>query len=240
MEKTKKKMSRKRKVILVILLAIVVTVVGAGVAFWCSFFPNPFAQSISTNKISEGITSISGNSNVLIVYFSSANNREYSSDEVDAVSSASLTICDSVGYGHAELFALTAQEITGGDMFPIKVIDKYPQNYFDVISQHRGETATAARPELVSYLDSVTTYNTVILIYPNWMSSMSPAVLTFFESYDFSGKTIIPIATSQALGLGSGPELISKACPGAEVSDGLSARDEDDIVEFLTYAGLAQ
>lgn len=81
-------------------------------------------------------------------------------------------------------------------------------------------------------------YNTVILIYPNWLSSLPQPVLTFLEEYDFAGKTIVPIAASQALG--SGPDQIKTACPGAVVAEGLSARSEDGTKDFLTKIELQQ
>ena len=184
--------------------------------------------------------SVTGESNVLVAYFSLTNNRVYTADEMDAVSSASLKIEDGTGYGHAELLALAAQEVTGGDIFPIKVDDLYPETYGGAFDRHHSEMGTSIRPELTEHLESIENYDTVIIIYPNWLSSMPVPVLSFLEEYDFSGKTIIPIATSQALGLGSGPEQIAAACPDAVVADGLSARSEDGVKEFLTKAGLAK
>lgn len=177
---------------------------------------------------------------MLVAYFSLINNRVYTADEMDAVASASLKVKDGTGYGHAELLAITAQEVTGGDIFPIKVNDLYPETYGGAFDRHHGEMGTSMRPELAEHLESVENYDTVILIYPNWLSSMPVPVLSFLEKYDFLGKTIIPIATSQALGLGSGPEQIAAACPDAVVADGLSARSRDDVKDFLTKAGLAQ
>ena len=99
---------------------------------------------------------------------------------------------------------------------------------------------TSLRPELTEHLENMNNYDTVIIIYPNWLSSMPQPVLSFLEEYDFSGKTIIPIATSQALGLGSGPEQIATICPNAVVADGFSARNEEGVKNFLIKAGLAQ
>lgn len=78
---------------------------------------------------------MTGESNVLVAYFSLTNNRVYTADEMDAVSSASLKIEDGTGYGHAELLALAAQEVTGGDVFPIKVSDLYPETYPELIGR---------------------------------------------------------------------------------------------------------
>ena len=233
-------MSRRKKVVIaVIIIAGLTAIIGGGI-FYCTFFPNPFAKKIPVSDISAGVMSVTGGSNVLVAYFSLTNNRVYTADEMDAVASASLKVEDGIGYGHAELLAITAQEVTGGDIFPIKVNALYPETYGGAFDRHHSEMGTSMRLELTEHLESVEIYDTVIIIYPNWLSSMPVSVFSFLEEYDFSGKTIIPIATSQALGLGSGPEQIAAACPDAVVADGLSARSEDGVKEFLTKAGLAK
>jgi flavodoxin len=229
----------KKSIALVVGTAIAIIAIAAG-AFWISFFPSPFANSVSTENISTGMVSMTGDSDVLVAYFSLAGNREYSSDAVDAVSSASLKIQEDQGLGHAEILALAAHETTGGDLFFIEVSKKYPETYGDTMNRHRSEFFEDARPELVTQVEHMDKYNTVVLIYPNWMSRLPQAVLAFLEEYDFSGKKIIPIATSQGLGLGSTPEQITSACPDATVINGLSARSENAVSEFLTEAGLAK
>ena len=52
-------------------------------------------------------------------------------------------------------------------------------------------------------------------------------VATFLEEYDFSGKTIIPFASHEGSGRGSGPSDIKKLCPDAEVEDGFAIRGGD-------------
>lgn len=52
-------------------------------------------------------------------------------------------------------------------------------------------------------------------------------VATFLEEYDFSGKTILPFASHQGSGLGSGPSDIKKLCPDAGVKDGFAIRGGD-------------
>ena len=240
MREKKEAPRRRRKIIAWAIAALGVAVLAVGGIFYCTFFPNPFAKSIPASSISAGTTSVTGESDILIAYFSLTNNREYPSGEVDAVSSASLKIRDGTGYGHAELLAIAAQETTGGDLFPIKVNDLYPDTYGGAFDHHHSEMGSPIRPALMEHLETVDCYDTVILIYPNWLSSLPQPVLAFMEEYDFSGKTIIPVATSQALGLGSGPEQIAAACPGAVVSEGLSARSEDVVKKFLTDAGLGQ
>lgn len=240
MDSEKSKPQHRRRVVAAIIIGIFIVIAAAGAVFYCTFFPNPLAKSISPNQISEGTISVTGESNILIAYFSLTNNREYPSGEVDAVSSASLKIRDGAGYGHAELLAIAAQETTGGDLFPIKVNDLYPETYGGAFDRHHSEMGSPIRPALMEHLETVDCYDTVILIYPNWLSSLPQPVLTFLEEYDFAGKTIVPIATSQALGLGSGPEQIKSVCPDAVVAEGLSARSEDGVKDFLTEMELQQ
>lgn len=125
MAKEKKPLSKGKKIGIGVAAALAAAaVVGIGV-FYCTFFPNPLAKRIAPVDISAGEMSVTGESNVLIAYFSIANNRAYPDGEVDAVASASLAIREGKGYGHAELYALAAQEATGGDLFPIKTAEPY-------------------------------------------------------------------------------------------------------------------
>ena len=138
MKKEKKKMSRSKKIVIAVVATVVAAAIVGGGIFYCTFFPNPLAKKIPVSDISAGTMSVTGESNVLVAYFSLTNNRVYTADEMDAVSSASLKIEDGTGYGHAELLALAAQEVTGGDIFPIKVDDLYPETYGGAFDrQHR-------------------------------------------------------------------------------------------------------
>ena len=233
MSQEKRKMSKRKKVVLSIAgIFVLAATIGIGV-FYCTFFPNPLAKSISTGRISSGTTQIRGESNILVAYFSLTNNRAYHSEEIDAVSSASLKIRDEDGYGHAELLAIAAREATGGDLFAIQVTGPYGESYGEAFNRHREESDQKTLPELTSHLDSIDGYDTVVLIYPNWMSSAPQPVLSFLNEYDFMGKTIIPIATSQMLGLGGSPEQIRVACPDAVIAEGLSSNSETEVQDFL-------
>lgn len=227
-------MSKKKKMIIfaVVIIAVAFIVVRM-------FFPDLFAGSVPADTISKGTTSISDDSNILIAYYSLTGNRDYQSD-VDATSSASITRWNGEVLGNSEVLARMAQEASGGDVFFIEVTDKYPESFDGTSDRSSSEQSQGARPELASHLDNMDQYDTVVLIYPNWWGGLPQAVLTFLEEYDFSGKTIILIATSQGSGLGSGPQQISSACPGATVADGLSANDASSVSSFLTDAGLSK
>ena len=71
---------------------------------------------------------------------------------------------------------------------------------------------------------------------------MPMAVFTFLESYDFSGKNIIPFCTHEGSGLGGSVIDIREICPRAEVKQGTAIhgassayadREVDRIIELM-------
>lgn len=61
----------------------------------------------------------------------------------------------------------------------------------------------SARPEISGSVENMDSYDVVFLGYPIWFGSAPKIVYTFLESYDFSGKTIIPFCTSASSSMGS-------------------------------------
>jgi len=81
-----------------------------------------------------------------------------------------------------------------------------------------------ARPELAGSIDNMADYDVIFLGYPNWWGDMPMAIYTFLESYDFSGKTIVPFCTHEGSGLSDTVKSISNTCSDAEILDGLAIR----------------
>ena len=96
--KERTKISKRKKVVIAVIIVIIVFAVAGGGIFYYTFFPNPLAKKIPVSDISEGTTFVTGESNVLVAYFSLTNNRIYTEEEMDAVSSASLKIEDGIVY----------------------------------------------------------------------------------------------------------------------------------------------
>jgi flavodoxin len=65
-------------------------------------------------------------------------------------------------------------------------------------------------------------YDTVILGYPCWWGLPPMAVFTFLESYDFSGKKIVPFCSHEGSGLGGSIRQIKMAVPEAHVTEGVA------------------
>ena len=182
---------------------------------------------------------------ILIAYFTYGENAPLP-DGVDASASASIQLrADGTLTGNIGLAADMIAQATGGDLFSILTAEQYPDNYNDTIDVGQTEKGANARPELISHIDNLDSYDTVFLGFPNWWGDMPMAVYSFLDEYDLSGKTIVPFVTSGGSGFSNTIRAIESAEPDATVLEGLSLRDSrspqaaDDVTDWLARLGLA-
>ena len=126
--------------------------------------------------------------------------------------------------GNTEVIAKKIQAMTGSDLFEIETVKAYPTDYTETTAVAMDEKKKNARPELTETVDNMDLYDVIYLGYPNWWGTFPMAVFTFLESYDFSGKTIIPFCTNEGSGLGNSERDIKNLCPNANVKPGLAIR----------------
>ena len=125
----------------------------------------------------ESTTKVNSGKKVLVAYFSK-NGEQYS--------------VGTIKKGNTEIIAEMIAAKTGGDTFEIKVVnDKYPKSYNDLINYAQTEKRNNERPEIAGKVN-VADYDVIFVGYPNWWGDLPMPVYTFLESYDFSGKTVIP------------------------------------------------
>lgn len=160
-------------------------------------------------------------SNILVAYFSRVGNTEWE-DGVDAVTSASINVENGEFVGNAEYLAKVAAEATGGDLFLIETVESYPSDYRETTDQAKVEQNDNARPALASHVENMDSYDTIILIYPNWWGTLPQPLFTFLEEYDFSGKIILPLCTHAGSRMGSSEKDITSLCSGATLLEGLA------------------
>ena len=85
------------------------------------------------------------------------------------------------------------------------------------------EQAAGIRPELASRLENLQRYDTIFLGYPIWNADLPMPVYTFLETYDLSGKTIVPFTVHGGSGFAGTIQTIQALQPGADVrEDGFS------------------
>lgn len=98
-----------------------------------------------------------------------------------------------------------------------------------------------ARPDISGSVENMEQYDVVFIGYPIWWYDAPRIVSTFMESYDFSGKTIVPFCTSGGSGIGSSASNLEKLTSNAEWLDGqrLNGSDsQDTVMEWVNSLGL--
>ena len=124
--------------------------------------------------------------------------------------------------GNTEIVCGKISELIEADTFKIEMKQPYSAQYMTCIEEAKKDLKENARPELVSMMDSIDKYDTIILAYPNYWGTIPMAVATFLEAYDFTGKTILPLCTNEGSGMGSSESDIRKYAKGASLKKGLS------------------
>lgn len=176
-----------------------------------------------TPSVTEGQENADGENKILIAYFTAAEN-----SDVDAVSSASVVVVDGVAKGSVQAVADMIQAETGGDLFSIQTEFDYPGDIMELIDYADGEQEREERPVLVTHIENLEEYDTVFIGYPNWWYDMPMAMYSFFEEYDFSGKTIIPFNTHRGSRFSSTISTIQELEPEATViEDGFTFPGDD-------------
>ena len=156
------------------------------------------AEAASDNEtvepVEEGLMpeSPDGTSEILVVYFSAT--------------------------GTTKAVAEKIASVTGGDLAEIVPAEPYSRddlNYNDSSTRAtREQHDKTARPEISSRIEDWNQYSIVFLGHPIWWGEEPRIMDTFTESYDFSGKTVIPFCTSGSSGVGSSDDNM-KANAGA-------------------------
>lgn len=78
----------------------------------------------------------------------------------------------------------------------------------------------ASRPALADMSAGIDGYDVIFVGFPVWWYTAPAIIRTFLEAYDFSGKVIVPFATSGVSGLGRTAETLQELVPAAVVKDG--------------------
>ena len=123
--------------------------------------------------------------------------------------------------GTTEGMANAIHQVVGGDIFAIKTVTPYSSSYQEILTQAQQELQDNARPALSSTVPNMNDYDVIFIGYPIWHGTCPMAILTFLESYDLSGKTIVPFCTSGSSSISSSEQAIQTACPDSTILEGL-------------------
>lgn len=170
-----------------ILISIIVVLIGiVGVGSYFIISKNNDTNTVNNNENSEsGVSTekkeeenMNNNSKTAIIYFSAT--------------------------GTTKTVAEYIQEETNGDLIEIVPQDKYTDsdlNYNNNNSRaNKEQNDSSSRPKIANKIN-VSSYDTIYLGYPIWWGDVPKIILTFLDTYDLNGKTVIPFCTSHSSGI---------------------------------------
>jgi flavodoxin len=209
----------------------------AASATGCSTSRAPRAEtSASTPGQSQGLpetaTSSVPGSRALLVYFSRAGENYYYGDRIN------------LRVGNTAVIAAMITELVGLDVYEIEAADPYPEDYEATVQRNVREQEADVRPAISGVLPQLVRYDFVLLGSGVWNVRAPMIMRTFVESFDFTGKTVLPFVTHAVSGMGRVADEYAELCAGARMGDGLAVRGEEadrarpEVEEWLRRIGL--
>lgn len=128
--------------------------------------------------------------------------------------------------GHLDSMAHWVVDETGGDLFRVTAAEPYPDDYNATADRAKQEQDDGVRPEIVVDItqEQMSEYDTIFFGFPVWWYDLPMPMWTFLESYDFSGKTIIPFFSHEGSSNGA------SALPTIEtLATGATVRSDDSL-----------
>lgn len=136
--------------------------------------------------------------------------------------------------------AETLSESIGADLYAIEPEVPYTKadlNWMNKKSRSSVEmNDPTSRPAIAGKRDNMDEYDTIFVGFPIWWYVAPTIINTFLESYDFTGKTIIPFATSGGSGMGKTNEKLAPSCPGAKLVDGKVWKKNAKAADLAVWA----
>jgi len=136
--------------------------------------------------------------------------------------------------------AETLSEAIGADIYAIEPEVPYTKadlNWMDKQSRSSLEMKDlSSRPAIKGKCDNMDEYDTIFVGFPIWWYVSPTIINTFLESYDMSGKTIVPFATSGGSGMGKTNEKLQPSCPNSKLIEGKVFKKtvaKDELAEWV-------
>lgn len=140
-------------------------------------------------------------------------------------------------FSHTGTTKRIAEELSqkaGGDLFEIAVRN----DYSNVYTESNREIRKNERPALKNQIDNISDYDIVFVGYPVWWHATPAPVNTFLESYDLSGKLIIPFCTSGESDIDETMPTFLDSCGGLAVYGEKRISGANQLDSWLSELGL--
>ena len=145
-------------------------------------------------------------------------------------------------FSASRVTAKAAEELAqavSADLYEIRPAQPYTSEDLDWTNKQSRSTLEmtdpACRPAIAEPVPDIEQYDTVLIGFPIWWGVEPRIVDTFLESRDFSGKTLIPFATSGGSGIGGAEKSLKDHCPKAVWKSGklLNGGGREDWIKHV-------
>lgn len=180
-------------------------------------------QTGSASDDTQTANTTSGNGKVLVVYYSASGN----------TARVAKDIADAAG---ADIFEITPTE-------PYTSDDLDWTNEDSRVSREHEDESLRDVPLTTTEVENWAEYDTVFIGYPIWWAIAAWPVDNFIKNNDFTGKTVIPFATSASSGMGQSGELLSDMAGTGDWQEGLrfsSGASQSEVADWVNGLNLAQ
>ncbi len=205
-----------KKIVTILMFALMIFVLTACGAEENKSSGEPATETAAANENSEAQSS----KKILVAYFSCTNT--------------------------TKTLAEAAAEVLDADLYEIKPAEPYTADDLN----WRDETTRATveqrdekfRVALADNNAPVAQYDTIVIAFPIWWGIAPRIIDTFVETYDFTGKTIVPICTSGGSDIATSAEFLQTICNGqATWKQGkcfYNTADKDELKNYFNSLGL--
>ena len=142
--------------------------------------------------------------------------------------------------GVTQDLSIKLSEAMGADLYEIKPVTLYTDADLDWRNENSRSSVEmkdrSFRPQIMTKIDNMDEYKTIFIGFPIWWYREPSIIDTFLESYDFSGKVIVPFATSGSSGMGDTAKNIQELAKEAIVKEGKVIPANIDVVKLKMWA----
>ena len=203
---------------------------------------NAQVQPVTTNKTSATKIEKSPEDKILVVYFSVPETDDAQNITQEEMQSA--VVVNGEVLGNNQYIAQLIQQNTGADIFRIEPVTPYPKNHGEIEQIATQEKQNEALPPILNKIENFDSYKIFFVGHPIWYGDMPRILYSFFKSYNFSGKTIVPFTVSGSGNAVNVVPAIKAIHPDANVVENIFSikRDvvknsEKDIKNWLNDLG---
>ena len=148
--------------------------------------------------------------------------------------------------GNTKFAAEHIQSLTGADISAVELVEPYSEEYQITLDRANQERESGILPQLAGSIDNLADYDVIFIGSPNWFGSLSLPVLSFLDSHDLSGKTIVPFVTFGGGGLQNTIADLRTLVPNAVVLEEFGVagsaveNSQAEIAQWLERIGMIE